>query len=63
MAEAGSRKATATARYSTRFATLFDNGIKWRAIPADFPAWTAVYAFFRRWRRQGLVVYRSLLNP
>lgn len=34
---------------------LIDNGIKWRAVPADFPAWTAVYAFFRRWRRQGLI--------
>ncbi|MCX4984743.1 IS5 family transposase [Streptomyces sp. NBC_00572] len=34
---------------------LLDNGIKWRAIPADFPAWDRVYAFFRRWRRQGLI--------
>ncbi|MET9339083.1 transposase [Nonomuraea sp. NPDC003804] len=33
---------------------LVDNGIKWRAMPADFPAWTCVYAFFRRWRDQGL---------
>lgn len=32
-----------------------DNGIKWRAMPADFPAWDRVYAFFRRWRGQGLV--------
>lgn len=23
-----------------------DNGIKWRAMPADFPAWDQVYAFF-----------------
>ncbi|MDX5565794.1 IS5 family transposase [Streptomyces sp. ID05-04B] len=29
---------------------LVDNGIKWRAMPADFPPWDAVYAFFRRWR-------------
>ncbi|MER7341217.1 IS5 family transposase [Streptomyces sp. NPDC000075] len=34
---------------------LLDNGVKWRAVPADFPAWTAVYAFFRRWRHQGLI--------
>ncbi|MEU0844060.1 IS5 family transposase [Streptomyces sp. NPDC005962] len=34
---------------------LLDNGIKCRAIPADFPAWDRVYAFFRRWRRQGLI--------
>lgn len=31
-----------------------DNGIKWRAMPADFPAWDRVYAYFRRWRDQGL---------
>ncbi|MGW1882412.1 hypothetical protein [Streptomyces sp. NPDC001970] len=24
---------------------LVDNGIKWRAMPADFPAWDQVYAF------------------
>ncbi|MEU0820259.1 IS5 family transposase [Streptomyces mirabilis] len=31
-----------------------DNGIEWRAMPVDFPAWDRVYAFFRRWRKQGL---------
>lgn len=34
---------------------LVDNGTKWRAIPADFPPWDRVYAFFRRWRDLGLV--------
>lgn len=34
---------------------LLDNGVKWRAIPADFPAWDRVYAFFRRWHGQGLI--------
>lgn len=34
---------------------LVDNGVKWRAIPADFPPWDRVYAFFRRWRDHGLV--------
>ncbi|MFG3371275.1 transposase [Streptomyces sp. NPDC090032] len=34
---------------------LIDNGIKWRAMPVDFPAWSAVCAFFRRWREQGLI--------
>jgi transposase len=33
---------------------LVDNGIKWRAMPADFPPWDRVYAFFRRWRDLGL---------
>ncbi|MEU8733684.1 IS5 family transposase [Streptomyces tendae] len=31
-----------------------DNAVKWRAMPADFPAWDRVYAFFRRWRDKGL---------
>ena len=34
---------------------VVDNGIKWRAMPADFPSWDAVYRFFRRWRDQGLL--------
>ncbi|WP_408054929.1 transposase [Streptomyces sp. CMC78] len=34
---------------------LVDSGTKWRAIPADFPPWDRVYAFFRRWRDHGLV--------
>ncbi|KQV12129.1 MULTISPECIES: IS5/IS1182 family transposase [unclassified Kitasatospora] len=29
---------------------LFAGGITWRAMPAAFPAWDRVYAFFRRWR-------------
>ena len=28
---------------------VVDNGIKWRAMPADFPPWPRVYAFFARW--------------
>jgi len=31
-----------------------DNGIKWRAMPVDFPPWDRVYAFSRRWRRDDL---------
>lgn len=34
---------------------LVDNGTKWRPIPADFPPWDRVYAFFRRWRDHGLL--------
>lgn len=34
---------------------LVDNGIKWRAMPSDFPPWPRVYAFFTRWRDAGLV--------
>jgi transposase len=35
-------------RYVTRY------GIEWRALPADFPPWEAVYAFFERWNARGL---------
>jgi transposase len=34
--------------YLTRY------GIEWRALPIDFPPWTAVYAFFERWSARGL---------
>nr|WP_229378081.1 transposase [Streptomyces sp. VRA16 Mangrove soil] len=34
---------------------LVDNGIKWRAMPADLPPWDRVYAFFRRWRDNALI--------
>lgn len=30
------------------------NGIEWRALPADFPPWAAVYAFYQRWNARGL---------
>ncbi|MGC0334812.1 transposase [Streptomyces sp. SAI-170] len=34
---------------------LVDNGIRWRAMPSEFPPWPRVYAFFTRWRDAGLV--------
>ena len=34
---------------------LVAGGITWRAMPSDFPAWKRVYAFFCRWRDQGLL--------
>jgi transposase len=34
---------------------LVDNGVKWRAMPSDFPPWDRVYAFFRRWRDHLLI--------
>ena len=33
---------------------LVDNGIKWRAMPHDFPPWSTIYTYFRRWTRNGL---------
>ena len=34
-------------RYLVRY------GVEWRALPADFPPWQAVYAFFERWAARG----------
>src|SRR6476469_4346107 len=28
-------------------------GCTWRALPADFPAWSTVYGYFQRWRKDG----------
>lgn len=33
---------------------LVDNGIKWRAMPADFPPWSTVYNFFSLWAADGV---------
>ncbi|WP_420803639.1 transposase [Saccharothrix deserti] len=30
-----------------------DNGIKWRALPADFPPWPTVYERFALWEKAG----------
>lgn len=35
-------------RYLVRY------GVEWWALPADFPPWQAVYAFFERWAARGL---------
>lgn len=31
-----------------------ENGVKWRNLPADFPAWQTVYGYFRLWVRLGV---------
>ncbi|HEY9699454.1 MAG TPA: IS5 family transposase [Trichocoleus sp.] len=31
-----------------------DNGIKWRAMPIDFPPWQTVYTYYRSWVRLGI---------
>ncbi|MGW1145491.1 transposase [Streptomyces sp. NPDC002454] len=40
---------------------LVDNGIKWHAIPADFPPWDRVHAFFHRWRDHVLGLVRPIM--
>ena len=37
---------------------LIANGIKWRAMPHDFPKWQSVYTYFRNWEADG--TWRSL---
>ncbi|WP_079408290.1 IS5 family transposase [Streptomyces sp. 3211] len=34
---------------------VVDNGVKWRALPADYPPWQTVYYHFWRWMRAGVV--------
>lgn len=31
-----------------------DNGIKWRNLPREFPAWQTVYGYYRLWVRLGV---------
>jgi transposase len=33
---------------------LVDNGIKWRALPVDFPPWSTVYNYFAVWEAAGV---------
>ncbi|WP_250121394.1 IS5 family transposase [Chroococcidiopsis sp. CCMEE 29] len=28
-------------------------GVRWRSLPSDFPAWQTVYTYFRNWRLDG----------
>ena len=30
-------------------------GCTWRMLPHDFPAWATVYAYYRQWRRVGVL--------
>jgi len=34
---------------------LLDNGIKWRAMPRDFPKWQTVHDLYKRWRDDGVI--------
>lgn len=34
---------------------ITDNGVKWRALPADFPPWKTVNGMFTRWQAAGVV--------
>lgn len=32
---------------------LLVEGVRWRSLPGDFPAWQTVYRYFRTWRKDG----------
>jgi len=32
---------------------LLVEGVRWRSLPGDFPAWQTVYTYFRNWRKNG----------
>jgi len=32
---------------------LARGGVAWRLLPHDFPQWSTVYSYFRRWRMNG----------
>jgi transposase len=34
--------------------SVVDNGITWRALPADFPPWSTVYNYFAAWEAAGV---------
>lgn len=34
---------------------VVDNGIKWRALPRDFPKWQTVHGLYKRWRDDGVI--------
>jgi transposase len=53
-AKTGGRPRT-TAIYAVINAILYVlcQGCTWRALPGDFPPWSTVYGYFRRWQKDG----------
>ncbi len=50
----GSRREVELREVVNALMYVADNGIKWRALPHDFPAWETVYGYFRRWTHSGV---------
>ena len=49
-AKKGGRKRTADIRQiMNAIFYVTDNGIKWRSLPKEYPAWETVYGYFNRW--------------
>jgi len=53
-AKPGGRQRTVDMRQVVNAILYVDNnGIKWRALPHDYPKWQTVYWYFARWRDDG----------
>lgn len=40
-------------KYDSAIFYVLVEGVRWRALPSDFPAWQTVYTYFRNWRKDG----------
>ena len=48
------RKPTAWRTVLNAIFYVLRSGGAWRMLPKNFPPWSTVYEWFRRWRREGL---------
>lgn len=55
-ARRGGRKRTVAVReILNAIFYVLDNGIKWRALPHDYPKWQTVYWYFSLWSQDGTI--------
>ena len=40
-------------RFDSAIFYVLAEGVRWRSLPGDFPAWQTVYTYFRNWRIDG----------
>ena len=62
-AKRGGRKRTVDVRQILNaILYVLDNGIKWRSLPHDYPAWETSYGYFQRWKKDGTIekIHRKL---
>ena len=38
-------------RFDSAIFYVLVEGVRWRSLPGDFPAWQTVYTYFRKWRQ------------
>jgi len=62
-AKGGGRKRTVDVRQIINaIFYVTDNGVKWRSLPKEYPAWETVYGYFKRWTLEGTIekIHRKL---